>query len=127
MNPVVYGLLLLAAILIALSIRIVPESERFIVFVMGRYAGLRGPGLLLRVPAAGQQWHRVRIGDQAEMTGPDQARIEGVDVPAINASGARLGAKVLVTGFENEALQVEPDPEFSKRVSCPRCDHEFEV
>ncbi len=35
---------------LALSIRIANENERFAVFVLGRFAGYKGPGLVLKMP-----------------------------------------------------------------------------
>jgi regulator of protease activity HflC (stomatin/prohibitin superfamily) len=40
----------LAVIIIATSIKIVPESQRLSVFRMGQFIGEKGPGLVLLVP-----------------------------------------------------------------------------
>jgi hypothetical protein len=127
MNPFVYLLLLLAVILVAACIRIVPESERCVVFVLGRFAGIRGPGVLLQLPGTAQTLQRVKLGDRGEMMAPEIVRTNGIDVPAVNKSGARLGTKVWVTGFADGALEVMPDPTLTHKVVCPRCAHEFDV
>jgi regulator of protease activity HflC (stomatin/prohibitin superfamily) len=44
-------LVMLVAGLAALSVRIVPEYQRLVVFRLGRVAGARGPGLVLLIPA----------------------------------------------------------------------------
>jgi regulator of protease activity HflC (stomatin/prohibitin superfamily) len=42
---------LLAMFWVASSIRVVPEYQRLVVFRLGRYLGVRGPGLVLLIPA----------------------------------------------------------------------------
>ena len=44
-------LVMLVAGLAALSVRIVPEYQRLVVFRLGRVTGARGPGLVLLIPA----------------------------------------------------------------------------
>ncbi len=126
MNIFPYVLIVIAAIILATCIRIVPETERIVVYVLGRFAGLKGPGLMLKMPGT-QQWQPVKLGDSGEMTGPDRVRIATVDVPAIVESRVRLGGRVVVTGFEEAAVRVDLDPVFSRRVTCPQCSHEFEA
>ena len=126
MNIFPYVLIVIAAIMLAACIRIVPETERIIVYNLGRFAGLKGPGLLLKILGL-EQWQRVKLGDSGEMTGPDRVRIANVDVPAIADSRLRLGAKVTITGFEKAAVRVDLDPELSRHVICPKCLHEFEA
>ncbi|MGE0796898.1 MAG: slipin family protein [Lautropia sp.] len=51
-------LLVIIAILLALAIRILREYERAVVFTLGRFTGVRGPGLILLIPIV-QQMVRV--------------------------------------------------------------------
>jgi regulator of protease activity HflC (stomatin/prohibitin superfamily) len=44
------GCVLLYAVLMSLAIRIVPETQRLVIFRLGRYLGVRGPGLVLVIP-----------------------------------------------------------------------------
>jgi regulator of protease activity HflC (stomatin/prohibitin superfamily) len=44
------GLIILAIILLASAIRVVPEYNRLVVFRLGRCVGARGPGLVLLIP-----------------------------------------------------------------------------
>ncbi len=51
MEPIFIGLIVLAAfILLSMSIKIVPEYERGVLFRLGRLVGQRGPGLFLIIP-----------------------------------------------------------------------------
>jgi regulator of protease activity HflC (stomatin/prohibitin superfamily) len=54
------GFLLLAVVLIASSIKILREYERGVIFLLGRFNGVRGPGLIIVVPMI-QQMVRVDL------------------------------------------------------------------
>src|SRR3977135_4622810 len=45
-----YFLIVLALILLMMSLKIVREYERGVVFFLGRYVGVRGPGLIILIP-----------------------------------------------------------------------------
>jgi regulator of protease activity HflC (stomatin/prohibitin superfamily) len=47
--PLIF-VLILAAMVIASAVRILPEYERGVLFRLGRYAGVRGPGLFFIIP-----------------------------------------------------------------------------
>ncbi|HMN82572.1 MAG TPA: slipin family protein [Burkholderiaceae bacterium] len=55
---VVGPLIVVVAVLLALAIRILREYERAVVFTLGRFTGVRGPGLILLIPVV-QQMVRV--------------------------------------------------------------------
>ncbi len=51
MSPIVIGVIVLAAlILIPMTVKIVPEYQRGVIFRLGRLVGARGPGLFLIIP-----------------------------------------------------------------------------
>jgi len=53
MSPIVIGVIVLAAlILITMTIKIVPEYQRGVIFRLGRLIGAKGPGLFLIIPFA---------------------------------------------------------------------------
>jgi regulator of protease activity HflC (stomatin/prohibitin superfamily) len=51
-------LVLIVAIILALSVRILREYERAVMFTLGRFTGVKGPGLILMIPYV-QQMVRV--------------------------------------------------------------------
>ena len=57
--PIVFPIALIVA-LIALSLKIVPEYQRLVVFFLGRFQGVKKPGLRLIVPGI-QQMQRVDL------------------------------------------------------------------
>jgi len=51
MSPIVIGIIILAVVVILpMSVKIVPEYERGVLFRLGRLVGQRGPGLFLIIP-----------------------------------------------------------------------------
>ena len=51
-------IIVLLAILLAMSVRILREYERAVMFTLGRFTGVKGPGLILMIPYV-QQMVRV--------------------------------------------------------------------
>ncbi|MGE4498202.1 MAG: slipin family protein [Deferribacterales bacterium] len=51
MFPSLGVLLLLAVVLLANSVRVLREYERGVIFRLGRFSGVRGPGLIILIPA----------------------------------------------------------------------------
>ncbi|NNM56105.1 slipin family protein [Acidocella sp.] len=50
-NPVIGGVIVLIGVILALTLRTAAEWERAVVLRLGRYAGVRGPGLYFLIPA----------------------------------------------------------------------------
>ncbi len=117
-----YGLLILVAvavIYVALSIRIAGENERFAVFMVGRFAGLKGPGLVLRVPGA-SGLVRIALGAEGEVQSNELVSIGSRSLPYVAGGSVRSGAKVRVSGFETARVKVEPLQTF---LVCEKCGH----
>jgi hypothetical protein len=119
------ALLVLAIIAVTLGLRIVSDGERFAVYVLGRFSGLKGPGLLWKMPGQTAQWVRLRLGERGEMLGPDMARFGEHDVPVSLESPVRLGSFIRVAGFGKESVRVELDTDQTRTHRCPKCGHEF--
>src|SRR4030066_1962256 len=47
---VIFAIVIFAIIILAAAIRIVNEDERGVVFRLGRFVGVRGPGLIVLIP-----------------------------------------------------------------------------
>ncbi len=50
-QPIIGGIIILAGIILALTLRTAAEWERAVVLRLGRFAGIRGPGLYFLIPA----------------------------------------------------------------------------
>lgn len=114
---------LVAIIAIAFSLRIVADSERLAVFVLGRFAGLKGPGLVFLLPGGVARAARVRIGDRGELVAPQTVRLGEHDLPADSASQQALGSGVRVVGFTDTAVSVAADS--ATQHVCPKCGYSF--
>jgi regulator of protease activity HflC (stomatin/prohibitin superfamily) len=44
------GIILVYAFMMSVAIRIVPETQRLVIFRLGRYLGVRGPGIVMVIP-----------------------------------------------------------------------------
>lgn len=94
-------LLVLALGVIALSVRILREYERGVVFTLGRFTSVKGPGLILLVPVLQQM---VRVDQRTQVLDvPDQ------DVISRDNVSVRVSAVIYfrVVGPEPSVIQVE--------------------
>lgn len=122
---ILVALLVVAVVIVTWGLRIASEGERFAAFVLGRYIGLKGPGLLWKMPGQTGQWVRLRLGERGEMLGPDVARFGEHDVPVNTESPVRLGAFIRIAGFGKDSVRVELDTNQMQIHRCPKCGHEF--
>ena len=117
------SLLILLLIVVAYSsIAIANEDERFAVFLLGRFEGLKGPGLVLKTHV--RKLHRLRIGDVGTLTSPEFARFGEANVPVGDASNLRVGDAVQITGFDNQSLRLARSS-LPPKHKCPNCGHEY--
>ena len=109
---------------LAMSFRIARENERFAVFVLGRFSGLKGPGLVLKMPGGTAKFARITLGAEGEIQSNELASFGGSAMPYKASASVRAGSKVRVTGFEKAAVQVEALQQF---VVCEKCGHKNAV
>ena len=62
-TPLILIVLLITFILIT---RVTSEHQRYAMFNIGKYQGLKGPGLVFKWPWVTIYWLRITIGDQGE-------------------------------------------------------------
>lgn len=94
-------LLFLALVLLAMSIRILREYERGVVFTLGRFTGVKGPGLILLIPLLQQM---VRVDQRTQVLD-----VPGQDVISRDNVSVRVSAVIYfrVVGPEPSVIQVE--------------------
>ena len=112
--------LIVAFIIVALSIRIANEHERFAVFMLGRFVGFKGPGLVIKIPGAGSDFHRIALGAVGEIQSNELVSISSRAVPFVSVGSMRSGLKVRVSGFEPTRVKVEP---LQTHLVCEKCGH----
>ena len=109
---------------IKMSFRIANENERFAVYALGRFAGLKGPGLVLKMPGGSTRFVRITLGDEGEIHSNELALFAGNVIPYKASAPVKVGSKVRVTGFEKATVQVETLQQF---VVCEKCGHKNAV
>jgi regulator of protease activity HflC (stomatin/prohibitin superfamily) len=94
-------LLVFLLALLAMSIRILREYERGVVFTLGRFTGVKGPGLILLVPVLQQM---VRVDQRTQVLD-----VPGQDVISRDNVSVRVSAVIYfrVVGPERSVIQVE--------------------
>src|SRR6476646_7812539 len=58
--PTILIVVVLAVVLVSLSLRVVKEYDRGVIFFLGKYTGVKGPGLIILIPVF-QQMTRVTL------------------------------------------------------------------
>jgi len=116
-------LMLFLIVTLASSIRIAGESERFAVFILGRFQAFKGPGLVLIAPYT-QQAHRLRVGDIGVLKSSEFSCFGDIDIPTANTGSLTVGQAVRIDGFDGAEPRIVASST-SPNVVCPKCGHHF--
>ena len=88
------------------NIKIARESQRFIVYRLGRFFGLKGPGLIFIIPII-DKGKKINIGDRGELLSQDLARIKNADIPVRVMDRVEIGKTIRIQSFtERDAVVV---------------------
>jgi regulator of protease activity HflC (stomatin/prohibitin superfamily) len=109
-------------ILASSSIKIARESQRFIVYRLGRFFGLKGPGLVFIIPAI-DKCTKINVGDRGELLAQDLARIKNADVPVRVEGRVEIGKTVRIQSFTERDAVVVGDSVQTKEFVCEKCGH----
>ena len=115
--------LVVAIIFFAASLKIAGESERFAIFMLGRFVSIQGPGLVLIVPFT-QRAHRLKIGDVGVLVNAEFARFDDVEIPVRDTGSFRQGQAVAIDGFDGVEIRLKASSARAK-TTCPSCGHTF--
>lgn len=94
-------LLLYVVFLLQKSAHIAAETERFAVVTLGRFAGYRGPGLVMIWPIVTRVF-RLKIGDTGSLISPEAATFANIEIPVSGASSIKVGSAIEITGFDDD-------------------------
>lgn len=109
-------------VFIASSLKIAHENERFAEFLLGRFVGFKGPGLLFRLLSS--KMYKLRIGDTGIVRSQEFVTFDGVDIPISSASTFSVGEAVRIEGFaDNDPVLVATSSRPQQH--CPKCGHAF--
>jgi regulator of protease activity HflC (stomatin/prohibitin superfamily) len=109
-------------ILASSSIKIARENQRFIVYRLGRFFGLKGPGLFFIIPGV-DKCTKINVGDRGELLSQDLARIKNTDVPVRVEGRPEIGKAVRIQSFTERDAIVVSDNVQSKEFVCEKCGH----
>jgi regulator of protease activity HflC (stomatin/prohibitin superfamily) len=109
-------------VLASSSIKIAQESQRFIVYRLGRFFGLKGPGLFFIIPGV-DKCTKINVGDRAELLSRDLARIKNADAPVRVEGRVEIGKTVRIQSFTERDAVVVGDSVKTKEFVCEKCGH----
>jgi hypothetical protein len=109
-------------ILAVSSIKIARESQRFVVYRLGRFFGLKGPGLFFIIPGV-DKCTKLNVGDRGELLAQDLARIRNADIPVKVVGRVEVGRTVRIQTFTERDAVVAADSAQTKEFVCEKCGH----
>jgi len=115
-------LVIFLIIFAASSIKVVSESQRLVVYRLGRFFGLRGPGLVSIIPGV-DKCTEIGIGDQGKLIAQDLATIKRVDVPVRVDGLATMGQSIRIQSFTDKDAVVVLDTAPTREFVCQKCGH----
>jgi hypothetical protein len=86
-------------------IQILRDDERLALFRLGRYQGLKGPGIVVHLPII-DTTVRLRVGDTGSLITCEMAHFGGKTIPV---TGDELsGSRVEIVGFDDALAPPRP-------------------
>ena len=119
-------------------LKICPENRRFAVFRLGRYLGLRGPGLVIVVPSI-ERVVAISVDDRGELIDPAAANINNAPVSIVTNDNLEVGSMLRIIGFEGPPVpglgeqvsstkaRVVLDADQRREFTCEKCGHVMRV
>jgi hypothetical protein len=104
------------------SIKIARENQRFILYRLGRFFGLKGPGLFFFLLGV-DKCTKINVGDRGELLAQDLARIKNADLPVRVEGEAEIGKMVRIQAFTERDAVVVAENVQTKEFVCEKCGH----
>lgn len=117
------SIIVITMIMVIKSLKIAAESERFAVFMLGRFQRYLGPGLVIILPFT-QQAVRLKVGDVGRLVSREFASFGDVDVPVKNTESINIGHGVRIDGFDGAEPKLVASSARTMNY-CPNCGHEY--
>ncbi len=120
-------LLFLLMVLLFACFKIAREGSRFAVFILGRYAGLKGPGFLFKWWSNETKWVHLNLGDSGELMDQQVGKFKEYNLTVLTESQIPIGSKIRITGFTEDKVCIVLAPDQRKSVTCDKCGHEISL
>lgn len=111
---------------IANSVKVASEHQRFAVYRLGKYIGIKGPGFLVKLWTA-EDWVKILIGDRLELIAHRIAKIGELSLPVEIDNNVPINTMLRITGFNNDKILTVPDSEQRRLVTCEHCGKETKI
>jgi hypothetical protein len=122
MHPSFLFLLVFLLILARSSIKVARENQRFIVYRLGRFFGLKGPDLIFIIPGV-DKCTKINVGDRGELLAQDLAKINNAEIPVMVGGRAEIGKMVRIQSFTERDAVVVAENIQTKEFVCEKCGH----
>ncbi len=122
MHPSIIFLWVFLLILVSSGLKIARESQRFVVYRLGRFFGLKGPGVFFIIPGV-DKCTKINVGDRGELLSGELARIKSADVPVRVEGSVEIGKTVRIQSFTERDAIVVGDYVAVKEFVCEKCGH----
>ena len=116
------SLVLFGGILLFSSIKIAKAGQRLAIFRFGRFIGLKGPGVIFRIPEM-DEYIKISVGDQGVLVAEDEVRMKEKGIPSEIEGSASVGHLVYVKNFRENRIVVDAHFDQTRFVKCEKCGH----
>ena len=98
----------MVVVVVAMLVKIIPETRRYAIFVGGQFEGLKGPGLVLKLPRSNVNWLPLAVGDRGTLASTGIAAFGDVQVP-VEVNGGAVNSRIKIIGFKGPKVIVRND------------------
>ena len=128
MNTIlIIALIFIVLIFIVSRVKLAQDQERFCIFILGKYKGLKGPGIFYKFSGGEVKWIRLRLGDKGKLLSKDIARFKNNDIPIISHTNIEISSTIQIIGFEDDKVIIEKSHDQGKTIICEKCGHEMHI
>lgn len=104
---IAFLLIFSAAMFVAFfSLKLLPEYQRYAIFIGGRYIGLKGPGMFMKWPSLEKTWVLVSVGDIGKIVRPGVGKLGEHEYPISMEDEISVGANIKIGGFGVDRIVV---------------------
>jgi len=115
-------LLILGGVFFFGSIKMVQARRRLAIYRLGRFVGLKGPGVVFRLPVI-DQCVKISLGDQGVLVAEDEVRMKEKGIPSEIEGSASVGQLVYVKNFRENRIVVDAHFYQTRFFKCEKCGH----
>ncbi len=121
-----YWIVIIFLMFVTMSkITVLQDTERIVIYTLGKYKAMAGPGLFIKALWGSDFYVRLRCGIRGQLISREYGRFKDCDVPVRFAEHIETGSQIRIIGFEENNAIVEKVK--MRIVRCEKCGHKNEV